>query len=154
MKIIKKIMCGMSLVMIGGTCLLQTVSAAWPVLNPPNPYINAQDSGSAEAVAVVGAADAWATDWWQEDALVNVIKWWINWVLGILALIALIVLLWGGFLMVTAAGNEDRYSKWWTILKQAAIGLLLIGIAWFIISIIFWLVNLTATGVGAADTQN
>jgi hypothetical protein len=56
--------------------------------------------------------------------------------------------------MVTAAGNEDRYSKWWTILKQAAIGLILIGIAWFIISIIFWLVNLTATGVGAADTQN
>jgi hypothetical protein len=39
----------------------------------------------------------------QQDAFVNVVKSAINWLLGILALIALIILLYGGFLMVTAA---------------------------------------------------
>jgi len=78
----------------------------------------------------------------QQDAFVNVIRGWINWTLGILAFIALIILLYGGFLMVTAAGDEEKYKKWFTILRQAAIGLILIGIAWFVVSIIFWLVNL------------
>lgn len=79
---------------------------------------------------------------WTGDALVNVIKWAVNWVLWILGLIALIVVLYGGFLMVTASWNEDQYNKWFIILKQAAVWLILIGIAWFIISMIFWLVNL------------
>ena len=45
--------------------------------------------------------------------------------------------------MVTAAGNEENYKKGFTILRQAAIGLILIGIAWFVVSIIFWLVSIT-----------
>jgi phosphatidylglycerophosphate synthase len=86
--------------------------------------------------------------------LINVIKGGVNWVLGILALIALIILLYGWFLMVTSAGNEEQYKKWRTILQHAAIGLMLIGVAWFIISIVFWLVNQTAEWAPAADTQN
>jgi len=46
--------------------------------------------------------------------------------------------------MVTAAGNEDQYKSGFTILKQAAIGLVLIGLAWFIVSGILRLINLTA----------
>jgi len=41
--------------------------------------------------------------------------------LGMLALIALVVLLWGGFQMVTAAGDDDKYKKGFKILQQAAI---------------------------------
>lgn len=100
-----------------------------PLVNPT------ADWGSAN-LNVVGA---WAG---QQDAFVNVVKWAINWMLGILALIALIILLYGGFQMVTSAGDEDKYTAWFTILKHAATGLILIGIAWFIVSIIFWLVNL------------
>jgi uncharacterized membrane protein len=81
----------------------------------------------------------------QQDAFVNVIKSAVNRTLWILALIALLVLLYGGFQMVTAAGNEEQYGKWMTILKQAAFGLVMIGVAWFIVSIIFWLVNLFTT---------
>lgn len=80
----------------------------------------------------------------QKDAFVNVIKWAVNWVLGILALIALLVVMYGWFLMITSAWEDDSYKKWFTILKYAATGLILIGVAWFVVSIIFWLVNKTA----------
>jgi len=122
--------------------------------NIDNPLTAEWHSGGAQEVAVIGLNDASATDGWQGDALINVIKWWVNWILGILALIALLILIYGGLLMVTAAGSEDRYSKWWTILKQAAIGLIVIGVSWFIVSIIFWLINISATNVDVADTQS
>ena len=47
--------------------------------------------------------------------------------------------------MVTSAGEEDKYNSGFTILKYAAIGLILIGVAWFIVSGIFWLVNQSAS---------
>ena len=78
----------------------------------------------------------------QGDSLLNVIRTFINWVLGILGLIALIILLYGGFQMVTAAGNEEKYNEGFKILKQAGIGLAFIGLARFIVSIIFFLLNL------------
>jgi len=65
-----------------------------------------------------------------------------------LALIALILLLWGGFQMVTAAGDDGKYQGGFTILKQAAVGLILIGVARFVISIIFFVINLVTTGAG------
>ena len=116
--------------------------------NTNNPYTNPTDAGDSTNVAVVGSGIG------QQDSFVNVVKGAINWVLGILALIALVILLWGGFQMVTAAGDEERYKKGFTILKQAAIGLILIGIAWFIISIIFRLVNVTTQGVTPAGTDS
>ena len=121
--------------------------------NKENPLVTAKHAGSAHEIAVVWLADASNTDGWQDDALINVIKWWINWVLGILGLIALIILLYGGLLMVISAGEEEKYKKWRTILKHAAIGLAIIGVARFIVSIIFWLVNQATDGVGGADTE-
>jgi len=102
----------------------------------PNPYLEPTDGWGTEGVGVIG----WWT--WQQDSFVNIVRSWINWTLGILWLIALCILLYGGFLMVTAAWDEEKYKKWFTILRQAAIGLILIGVARFIVSIIFWLVNL------------
>lgn len=97
------------------------------------------------------AASAWNTEgvevigWWvnSEDGLVNTIKSFINWILSILAFIALIVLLWGGFQMVTAAGDENRYKKWFEILKQAALWLVMIGLAALIVWLIFFVINRT-----------
>lgn len=106
-----------------------------------NAYVEVGDNWSTTDVLVI-----WA--WWSTaDWLVAIVKWVINWTLGILAFIALIVLLYGWFLMVTAAWESDRYDKWFTILKQAAVWLVLIGVAWFIVSIVFWLINLTAQPV-------
>ena len=46
--------------------------------------------------------------------------------------------------MVTAAGDEEKYKKGWNFLKYAAIGLVFIGLARFVLSLIFWLLNTTA----------
>ena len=110
--------------------------------NAINPFVDVNHSGTAEKIAVVWLNDADATDGGQKDALVNVIRSVVNWVLGILWLIALLVLLYGGFQMVTAAWNEDQYGQWFKILKQAAFGLAMIGVARFIVSIIFFVLSL------------
>jgi hypothetical protein len=60
--------------------------------------------------------------------------------LGLLALLALGVLLWWGFQMVTAAWDDNKNKKWFTILKQAGIGLIFIGLAWLIVSFFFFIV--------------
>jgi len=38
-----------------------------------------------------------------------------------MALVALIIVIYGGILMVTSAGAEDKFQKGFTILKQAVI---------------------------------
>ena len=127
-------------VCLAGVFALFTVAPVWAQFTTPNnPSLNPTAWGNSQNVSVVGAGVG------QQDAFVNVVKWAINWLLWILALIALVILLYGGFLMVTAAGNDDQYNKWFTILKHAAFGLVMIGIAWFIVSIIFWVINLVTT---------
>lgn len=74
------------------------------------------------------------------DGLIVVIKTAINRVLGILGLITFILLLWGGFQMVTAAGDDKKFGAGQTILKQAGIGLLFIAGSWLMVSMIFWLI--------------
>lgn len=92
---------------------------------------NFGDAGSTTSVWV-----AWAwTDQWQ--GFLDVVKWFVNWILWILALIALLVLLWGWFQMVTAAWDDNKYKNGFKILKQAAIWLIMIWVAWFVVSLIF-----------------
>lgn len=81
----------------------------------------------------------------QNDNLINLIKWILNRVLGILGLIALLVLIRWWFQMLTAAGDEKKYGAWQTHLKSAGIALLYIGIAWFVVSILFYLLELATT---------
>ncbi len=75
------------------------------------------------------------------DSLILTIKNGINWLLGLLGLIALIVLLWGGFQMVTAAGDDKKYEAGFKILKQSGIGLVFIGLAWLFVSLVFFVVQ-------------
>ena len=78
----------------------------------------------------------------EGGGLVAAIKTVINWALGMLALVALIVLLWGGRQMVSAAGDEGQYKKGFVILKQAAFGLIFIWVAWLMVSGIFFFINI------------
>lgn len=87
-----------------------------------------------------------ATIWTDKDQgwnLIQVIKNAINWVLWILALIVLVIVLMWGFQMVTASGNEEKYKKWFTILKHAGIWLVIIWLSRFIVTIVFWLLRWT-----------
>ena len=64
----------------------------------------------------------------------------INWIMGILATIALVICLYGWFKMITSAGDDNKYKEWGKVLKNAAIGLAIIGLSWMIVSIIFWFI--------------
>lgn len=69
----------------------------------------------------------------------------INYALWILALIALIYLILHGFMMVTASWDEAKYKKWLKWIKYAAIAIAVIWLSWFIISIIFWIIEEVTT---------
>lgn len=88
------------------------------------------------------------TAWVEWDALIDVIRWAINRLLWVLWLIALVMLIRWGLQMITAAGNEERYNNGFKILKQAAIWLAFIGVSWFIVSMILYVIYLV-TGPAA-----
>ncbi len=92
--------------------------------------------GDPTSTEMIGVSWTWGQ---TDDALITVIKQFINWMLGMLALIALVILIRGGFQMVTAAGDEGKYKKGFKILQQAAIGLVFIWVSRLVVSVIFWL---------------
>jgi len=76
-----------------------------------------------------------------KNRIINILNIIINYSLGILALIALIYLIYHGILMLTAAGDEERYNTGLKGLKYAVIALIGIGLSWFIISLIFYIID-------------
>jgi hypothetical protein len=56
----------------------------------------------------------------------------INIALGFLGIIAVIIVLYGGFMWMTAGGNEERITKAKQILTAGVIGLVIIIMAWAI----------------------
>ena len=57
-------------------------------------------------------------------------------------LVALVYLIYHGFLILTAAGDETQYKKGLKGIKFAAIAMVGIGASWLIVSAIFWLIAL------------
>ncbi len=57
----------------------------------------------------------------------------INLVLGLLALIAVIMVIYGGFIWLTAAGNEENVEKAKRIISAAVIGIVIILLAWAVV---------------------
>jgi len=55
------------------------------------------------------------------------------------AIIAVGVLVYGGFLYITAAGNEDQAKKAKMLVAYAVIGLLLIGVAAIVVNVVIGL---------------
>ena len=109
----------------------------------PN-YANAQEETPSEwAQPDPGKQYIWDQDltW---SAILSTIKNAINWVLWILATIALVICLYGWFKMVTAAGDEKKYGEWLKVLKYAAIGLAIVGLSWMIVSVVFWFISTMA----------
>lgn len=86
---------------------------------------------------ITGKAQTWSQ-------LLTSIKKTINWLLGILATVAVAICLYAGFIMVTSAGDEKKYEKGLTILKYAAIGLVIVGVSWLIVSAVYWFTGLQA----------
>ncbi len=71
----------------------------------------------------------------------------INVALGFLAFVAVILILYGGFLWMTAAGNEDRVEQAKKLLTAAIIGLVIILAAW---GISLYAIGTLATATGTS----
>ncbi len=65
-----------------------------------------------------------------KDTVINI----INWVLGLLGIVAVIMVLYGGFQWLTAGGSEDKVASAKKILQSAVIGLIIILLAWAIVN--------------------
>jgi len=68
----------------------------------------------------------------------NVLEIWMGYLTGFLYLIAIAMILWGAFNILTAAGDEEKVKKWKTVILQAIAGLVVVFIA---NSIILWVIN-------------
>jgi hypothetical protein len=68
----------------------------------------------------------------------------INVLLGIAGAVAVIVIMYGGFMMITSAGNEERYGQGRRALVAALLGLIVIILAATIMNIV---ANLVTKGV-------
>ncbi len=71
----------------------------------------------------------------------------VNYFLWIVWLVALIYLLYHGFQTLISGSNEDQQKKWIEGMKYGAIALIGVGVAWFILSLIFRLINLVTNAV-------
>ncbi len=89
----------------------------------------------------VAGSDTLGSDGSGEARLITTIKKAVNLILSFLGLIALIILLYGGFQMVTAAGDDKKYEAGFKILRQAGIGLIFIWVAALFVNLIFWVIQ-------------
>jgi hypothetical protein len=85
------------------------------------------------------------------NTLVDTVKSAINWILGLLAFIALVFLLYGGFKVLTAGTDEGALEDAWKIVKNAALGILLIAISWIVVTFIFYIAGILTEDT---DTKN
>ncbi len=117
-------------------------TTAWIFLTTQNNLItlagNTRDPGSTFWVN-----NANTTTWKLEDqTLWEALQTYVNYIMTFLYLIAVFYALWWGFLILTAAWDEEKVSKWKTILIQWGIWLLVIFLAW---SIVKWILSILAS---------
>ncbi len=79
-----------------------------------------------------------------KQTIVNI----ISYVLGLLGLIAVVMILYGGFTWMTAGGNEDKIDTAKQIISAAAVGLVIILISWAIVNFVIGATrNVTRGGI-------
>lgn len=96
--------------------------------------------------ALSGVVGAWesliSSHETAQNKVMTVVKNLINYALWMVALVALVYLMYHGFMILTAAGDEAQYKNGLKWVKFAAIALVGIGMSWLIVSAIFWLIAL------------
>lgn len=91
--------------------------------------VHAQAAGSQNAKAVAGRSGLPGAN---GGSLTGVIGGMINAVLGLVGVVFFVLLIYAGFMWMTAAGNEDKIKKAKTILVSSIIGLAIILAAYTI----------------------
>ncbi|AKH32383.1 hypothetical protein XF24_00018 [candidate division SR1 bacterium Aalborg_AAW-1] len=124
----------LGLYLIAGSALVATANTAFAQTQGGTTLPFADPDKSA-GINVGGAGSD------QGDTIIDIIKRFINYALGFLALIALVMLLWGGYKMVASGGDEGAYKEGLKILKNAAIGIAFIAVSWFLVTFIFYVIG-------------
>ena len=57
----------------------------------------------------------------------------VQMVLGLMALIAVVLVIYGGFVWLTSAGNEDNIEKAKRIISAAVVGIIIVLLAWAVV---------------------
>lgn len=84
-----------------------------------------------------------------KKVVINIIKW----ALGVLSLVAVSYMIYGGYLWLTAAGNESRIEKAKQVILQAAIGMVIILLAWAIVLFVVRTVANTTSNRNTNENQ-
>ncbi len=82
---------------------------------------------------------------WNNNSLDIVLQNWLGYLTGLLYFVAIVMMVWGGFNIITAWGEEEKAKKWKTILMQAAAWLIVVFLA---NSLISWIINLLFASAG------
>ncbi len=87
---------------------------------------------SETAIAQVNVGEYGATFGLGTADLMSTVINIVQWALGFLGLIAVIMIMYGGFIWMTAGGNPEKIDKAKKILQRAVIGLVIILLSWAI----------------------
>lgn len=82
-----------------------------------------------------------------DDPVTEVVIPIIKWILGLLGLIAVIMIIYGGYLWLMAGGNEDQVTNAKKTIRAAVIGIAIVLLA-YSISILVFNVITNASGAG------
>ncbi len=101
------------------------------------------------AINVVDTKSATTGDNIKTGDLVGTLDLMLGYFIGLLYFVAVLFALYGGFMILTAGGDEEKVKKGKTTLIQAVIGLVVIFLASQIVS---WVISIfTACGVAAVN---
>lgn len=107
--------------------LFLLLTLAW-ILAQPASLAMAQTAGSTPTSTSVSIPNPLPCD--DATCLISQV---IKYILGTIALIATFMFIWGGVMMMTAAGNEKRVEQAKETLAWALIGVVVILLSWTII---------------------
>jgi len=103
---------------------------------------NGAGVGSGELAGVIWPNNEITNHVSAQNQTLQLVKNIINYVLGFMALIALVYLIYNGFLILTAGGDDAQYKKGIGSLKYAAIAIAGVGASRLIVSLIFRVIHL------------
>ncbi len=82
----------------------------------------------------------------SEGSIASIFRLIINWALAIAFIAAVIMLIYGGFLYITSAGNTENATKGKTAIMNALIGVVIIVLSYIIVQIVYRFVAGQGTG--------
>ena len=108
---------------------------------------NAIHSDNHKIKNLINSNDQIKTQKDAEKKTFKLIKRLINYALGLVSLIALIILLIAGVQMATAAGDDKKFWAGKASLLKIAKAIWGIAISWLIISMIFWIIDVITKNI-------